>query len=607
VKDSTDKLYGDLFGMNQQDHLSKVSTIIGFTGISVSVASLYWIPPVSGYGISIYSIFPYYFWIIVGIVASLGMFIASINSHKSRVYYYLGLSITTIIISIVLLIPFFRGYAYFGRGDPLTQLGRVVYILESGRLDPNNIYPIAHLNRATIVQILGVNIRTVVLTYPIVNYFLLAFAGIPLSRRFTSNRLAQLTAAILFLLPLYGIKYLHFTARNDGFFILPTIVLAFVISMNEQSFRGRFLMFLSALAIVFFHPVNAILTALILATLKYSPKIISPGLSRIHVQRTPVINVFAAFSISYFLWYFSSAGVRGLLRREIIFLLTGAGRTEAQQIGGFFGSFSALELLGIAFWRYTVVLILGLTVLGLLAYLLSVDCRLWYQSATLRSLTLLFVFFSILAVFANFFILSNFDRLSKFVIIIATLVIVVSIGDISRQQTNRQTVKIFLFAILSLLLVFSLVSIYGGAHNKENNQQVSEPELSGMDWVLDNKAEQTAIDGFGLFPARYSHTINGYEANTGVEDNYVLSSPPDHFGLHNHTGVGEAYNEPHVLVVSDFTREYYPGLFPNKQWYWKYTPEDIRMLQSDQTVNHIYSGGKTDVYDVSPQMVSNPE
>jgi len=126
----------------------KVTAIIAFTFIVLILMIIVKTPPASGYEISIYNVYPWYLWVFVITSIFLGQMIllsGATASKKNDNYWVIGFLGILITNTILLFMPFIRGYTMYGRGDVLTHIGYIKDILNTASIGTNNYYPIEHI------------------------------------------------------------------------------------------------------------------------------------------------------------------------------------------------------------------------------------------------------------------------------------------------------------------------------------------------------------------------------------------------------------------------------------------------------------------------------
>ena len=128
------------------ERLTKILTILAFTFIILDLVIIAIIPPASGYEISIYDAYPWYFWLffIVVMFSSILIIIQKVLTENKSNQWFFGFSAILITNFILLIIPYFRGYCFYGGAgeDLFSHVGYLREIAQSGYLSEGNFYPI---------------------------------------------------------------------------------------------------------------------------------------------------------------------------------------------------------------------------------------------------------------------------------------------------------------------------------------------------------------------------------------------------------------------------------------------------------------------------------
>ena len=147
----------------------KIIAIIAFTFIISALTIISKTSPASGYEISIYDAYPWYFWVFIITSIFMGQIIlvrSALSSDKSdRLCFFGFLAIITTNI-ILLFMPFIRGYATYGRGDVLSHIGYIKDILRTASFGTDNFYPLDHILTASLSYITSINVEHAVNIIP---------------------------------------------------------------------------------------------------------------------------------------------------------------------------------------------------------------------------------------------------------------------------------------------------------------------------------------------------------------------------------------------------------------------------------------------------------
>jgi len=78
--------------------------------------------------------------------------------------------------------------------------------------------------------------------------------------------------------------------------------------------------------------------------------------------------------------------------------------------------------------------------------------------------------------------------------------------------------------------------------------------------------------------------------------------PPEHFGYDIRAQLGSFYETDQYLLIYPPTDMVYPLIYPQDPNLWRYSPDDFRMLNNDETVDSIQTNGQLKVMVVKTAM-----
>ena len=138
----------------------KILSIIAFQFINIIILIILITPKVGRYELTIYNAFPDCFWYLIIASIMIGIIILSHKIYKNIKSKLWSLGFFIIILSniIFLLLPEFRGYAFYGRGDTPDHLGFIRDIIVTNHIGTNNFYPSEHIIGAELVKVTGINL-----------------------------------------------------------------------------------------------------------------------------------------------------------------------------------------------------------------------------------------------------------------------------------------------------------------------------------------------------------------------------------------------------------------------------------------------------------------
>src|SRR6056297_1370604 len=104
---------------------------VGFGLVLVLTVILFLTPDATTYEISIYDAYPWYFWAIAGVGLLLGNVVIVRSAAEETADWMYGLLLVVTVVGVLVFLPYFRGYAVFGRADVLSHVGYIRDIQET--------------------------------------------------------------------------------------------------------------------------------------------------------------------------------------------------------------------------------------------------------------------------------------------------------------------------------------------------------------------------------------------------------------------------------------------------------------------------------------------
>lgn len=609
---------------NKRDIASKIIAIIAFTCIIISLVIIIVTPPATGYEISIYYVYPWYFWLLIITSIFLGqvfilidIFYKSIDQNHRT--WFIGIIAIIIPIIILLFMLYVRGYFTYGRGDHLTHIGIIKDIINTGHIQMDNFYPNMHILGATFTQICSCSVFDTANFIPRFFFFLAPismylFYAIILKNKNEMKLALVLASSIIFTSALAT----YLAPYYLSFLFTPLILyLYFKRLHSENSIVFSILFIILIIGFNFYHPLNSlqlIFVFLIIVIIAYLlPKITDEDTKNIIIKssfKEKSINAVLMTSLLFFLWYFSFSQIIGDFEKVFssIFLHTDVSfiQTQFNIINTF--KPKIFDLIKLVIYKYGTFLIISFVSILLLIYILIEQyrkyrrIRLSFKFLFSGLIILLFGLISSGAILSNLIVnwqrFANWEYLFAFVLISPIIYSFICHNKL-RNGIYKFYNKSFKIIILCILLVFilflSTFTLYFSPTIRDVNHQVTSMELTGMEWILNGRNKQYLIDQMGIEQDRYSNAI--YNLNTSdlqVQRNDIV--PPDHFSYNNNTFLGIHYNQSRYLVISRLIKIFYPEVYPDYKNYWRFNSEDFNKLQNDKTVIKIYINGEFEIY-----------
>lgn len=562
-------------------------------------------PPASGYEISIYQQFPYWFWplLILSSVLSYILIYSFVETNK-YINYLVGI-ISVLFINLVLLsLHLSRGYLVYGRGDVLSHLGYIRDIIRTGYIG-TNLYPVDHILSSNLLYICNFDLFTSIKLNPIIFYLLYFISIYLLSLQITGEKKHLLFSIILSAAILLGYKSVAFAPFNQSIYMVPFVLYLFLKSRySNQETQFSILLIFILLLLVFFHPLTCLFLIIIFLNLDINNYVVDRfnkfqhyNEFRIRSSFKPILFLFVVF----FIWQSYAYTLITSLRGVYLFLIGEAMVTEFQRYGGSINIINKpnfYETLELISNRYGQLIIIGcaaiITILYVLIVLRKCDSKFAFLSLNIISILAI----SLLAFFSTYVV--EFDRYYGFLVLLSIILVPFLLSDILYNRPNFINPRIrslIIYIFIITIFYFSIFNLYASPITHDLNQQVTRSEMSGMDFVFAHRNDSLIILEWGIQQERFYDALFGSDIKrTNILYGSEIIIPVRHFGYDKYNSISGAYKSDTYLLLTNFGKLYFPTLFSNNPNSWYYTPEEFIKLDSDHSVNYILNNGNVRFY-----------
>jgi hypothetical protein len=583
--------------------------LTGIVSLSYAAVVVATTPPADGYEISIYTAYPAAFWIATALTILVGqsLVLEDVRSSRPRGYWKRGYALLVSASGLLLFLPTTRYQYVMGRADTLTFAGGIDYITVTHALRPDNYYPMAHLLAASLSFVTGIEPITLMQAIP--PLFSLAYLlGIYCLVRYLFPDRREFLVVLPFASLLFaGFEHLHFTPYNMSFLLVPLIVLYCLRAQERNAIPSTVAMLALVFAIVFYHPLTGLLIVVFFSIAK-SLSVLSdpdrlvdlPNPIRFDVDRKPVpsVTIGLIVLVMLFTWYTRFDTVI----RSMASVVAGRGPSQFQHVTAVAGrvSPSLADLLGSAVGSYGMEMLVGPAALVAVGYFGYAS---WRRSAPGDTYVAWFAaIFAVSFAFGAvaFFLDVIFGplRFTRYGMLAGSLVVGVGYLSLYRTLSNRWSkglLTLSVYVFLLLLVLLSVFLLFPSPITDTENLQLTEREVEGMAWAIDNENETMATQDDGVLQHRHiDYQSMGTESTWEIRERDT--TPPDHFGYDTNSTAGRGYREDTYLRVTELARLENPHLYPDYPEHWRHTPSDYRRLENDPTVDHIYTNGEFDNY-----------
>jgi len=630
----------------------KLLTICCFVLITVALL-LAWNSPATGYESSIYKATPLLFWLFLGFSAACGIGITVhqvwTKQHETSRLWVLGLLIILFSYVALLSLHIIRGYAFWCFGDPATHLGEINSIIGTGYFGGDNFYPIITTYAAQLCQICNLDPVIFHKLLPVVFALIYVAFMYLLAKSVLPNKGAVIMVTIASLAPLHA-SYLNFTPNGLANLLLPMALFLLVKSFSDGAWRWRTLFILMVFLFPVFHPVPAVALAVALVAIplakvifdkvaKNARKIFDSGV-KFSLVALAILVIWggcwiSSFSLSqglmnslaaesYSIPETPSAIIEQSPVTELSPTADGYPRPEPYtletapapgRISGKVSNVARLidairyaqaygySALGHIFNLYGAVflyIVLTLIALPILWRRIGKQSNLGNLASLygpLAAIVLVIVFLYLTAV--------GFSplRFVMYIILICTIFAGFTLYEVIKNaRTSRWKLARLIAPILVALFLAGAFAngagrLYASPHTLNDNYQVAQTEINGMDWLFHNKDYALDISTHCLPPGRFADFILTSEEREQRQDipRRSAHSIPSHFGYHKGAWLGEYYDEDSYMALGKRDRLRYVEVYPELAKY-RFYPEDFAQLEGDTTVDKLYTNGELDVY-----------
>ena len=609
------------------NRLIKIIAIIAFIFVTLTLIVITKTPPASGYELSIYYAYPWYFWVFICISINSGILILlhqAFSEQKSN-WWLMGLCIVILSDAIFLGLPLFRGYFIFPKGDALTHLGMMKDILTTGSIGNYNYYPTVHLLGVSLLDITGLS-RGAVTNLLFGLWTIIYLLNMYLLSTVVANNRGQALLITAFACPLV-FSHVHVLIHPAllSLFMIPLLLYFYHKSEKSQSTRLEcaVVLILLTFSITFTHPVTCLFVIMVLLTFNLSkllyPQIVNRKEFALenNVSTSRNYNIPLIMFAIFFMWYFSYAAIAGSFKKVHDFLVYGGRMSvyESHISRLAWSGVTTSQTIELFIYRYGAMciylIIAGISVAILLRASL---CRNTPQGSINFTYSILFIVALAASAFSLWGFTGEFEpwRIVRFTLLMAPIVSGLAIYGLIRGDRQHQhklnKVKLGRKGIISITVililavsVLSIFNVYGSPRIITANWQVSKMEIDGTEWFSNHQDRDLHMAYMGSKLKRFVHLNFGVQ--TCPPAKRVRPHPsiiPSHFGYEGNSTIAETFNYEDCYLLSCEAGRINIQLTPEnvRSKAQQYTEEDFAKLSADSTVVPIYANGEFEVWRV---------
>jgi hypothetical protein len=599
--------------------LNKCLLILIFIIISIIMIVIYSVPSSQGYEISIYSVYPIFFWILIIFLFIFSLFL-SINQITNNNSFYWIIGYILIIFSnlLLLLLPFIRNYFTSSAIDVLLHTGLIKDILFNGHFGGagtvnENIYPFSHVFMSEISLLTHIPPEKICFIAPLV-FILLYTTSLFLLAKLISLKKEQILLITLFgSLLMFNYQSSQIFPSFDSFLFLPMVIYLDLMVRQKFKLQLKFgtILILFLLVLPVLHPGEGTILAifallgieimfLLYPIIKKNSYIYIENWNRqIFIKLCSHPFSFVFLSIFYYLWVNQYKTLS-----TIVTTISNVVNTE--ETSEFTGISSNLNHLNISYFEIIKPIIMNfgniLLFLGLASFLsLIYIIKILKQKKGINIYYLIFIYlffiFNFITVVDFLFSLGSrgIQRMIVYPTFLASIINGLLIYNVVIQYKN---IKYIIFLFLVICSIFAIFNTHQSPEIKLPNPQISSLEISGMMWFLSHQNDELNIESRGVSQMGLAYLLL---KKTDIPNNiHQFSFIPNHFGYNSHSYYGESIQNDIYYLDDIKSRITSKEIYPEFEKIWNFNENDfLRMDSYDLSVNKLYSNKEFWVYYVN--------
>lgn len=587
------------------DRFTKIVPILCYIFILLNLITIAKVPSTKGYEISIYEMYPYYFWFFSFMSIFLGQLMLILSARTDlRSKWIYGFLIIIITNLILLFLPIIRGYEIYGAGDVLSHMGFIRDILITGYIG-TNLYPMEHILSAILVMITSIELFSTSLFIPQVFFILYNMFFFVLFDTLFRNRSITITGMLFSSILIWGNGAISLMPNWQALCCIPLFFyLVFNSIKRKQKVEYGLLCVIYIIFLIFFHPLIAFLIILSLMVLDISCAMYSRSTKRNLIWKNS--NALIMIGIVVFFAWQSYA----LIFISHVKLLLGWFVEEAvnSEFEMRMSQLQTLEIplkfvLELIIRQYGAFLILIFLSIISLCYLiqgiLSKTKNLHYYEFFSSMGFILFLILSIIIFFLG--IGFDFMRVLAWSVTLSFILLAAinydHIMDMKPNILQKPKVPIILLLISLILISYlSIFSLYTSPFMRLPGQQVTQSDLDGTNFFFTKGKSGIDVLEMGFVGNRFLDALYGREFSKEHREGHRVLKLNDHFGYNGNSSIDLSYNGEIYLLINELGKSMYPKLYPEFRDKWRFSPYDFIQLEDDKKVQLIYFNKNFNIY-----------
>lgn len=587
----------------------KIVAIICFAFIA-ALDLIAYTNPAKGYELSIYESTPFIVWLllILSITGGVTIIIHQLytEEYKNSNFWLIGLLILILSRMSLLYIPFIRGY-YTWRGDNLSHIAAMKDVLLTGHTASDNFYPITHILLAEIISVSGVPIELIVnhstalfSIFYVVSTYLLATAVLP-----------KKDAQLLSVASIGGVLFNRYDVylMPNGWSILYLPFVFFLFIKSSKSLEYRLLLSVMLTLYPFFHPLSSVVLVISFLVIGF----VNILLYIIEHKKISLNNILCDFPITQVLivlgillpWILSFPQFHPNIRSLYTALTTGHSPNVIAQMSA---TLDKINVHGFEFVKL-VIKIMGDDIIFLSLSIVAATIifrRSYKNNKELKNNKNLIILLSITFVIGITYAAYLFNiipglrsissqRLLAYLVIFTPIFVGYTFQNFLVKIRNYITASLCILVIMAASMI-SILSLYPSPYVIKPNLEVTQMDMRGFEWFINYKSKNIGCTHIMSSPYRFADAILGDDKEDKRSDiEHYAPQIPDHFNYTAHERLGESYKKDRYAVITKMDKIIYDTVW---RVVGRFHKEDFEKLETDETVDKIYTNGECDIWHI---------
>jgi len=148
--------------------------------------------------------------------------------------------------------------------------------------------------------------------------------------------------------------------------------------------------------------------------------------------------------------------------------------------------------------------------------------------------------------------------------------------------------------------------LYNSPFTRKPPEHRTYMSLNGMDWLLQTRNKALPIEELGYWQRHFANYLFGVKGYSGPLKRHGSPTPiPPHFNYNNEGLLGKTLAKDAYLVIDKRNELITTKIYPEYEYKWKFTPDDYRKLEYDESLDKIYDNGEMKIFYVDYAFISH--